>query len=157
MLEAWRIVRERRAATAFSGEGALEYGGRWNLPGTRMVYASESMALAALELLVHLIPPVTFKYKSIRIEFDETLVSGLDTVELFDGWTMSPPSLITQRLGTRWAAELRSAVLAVPSAIIPEETNYLINPLHADFSRIKLDAAQDFTIDSRLLQARKPL
>ncbi|MGA3171741.1 MAG: RES family NAD+ phosphorylase [Chthoniobacteraceae bacterium] len=157
MIEAWRIVKERRAATAFSGDGAWEFGGRWNLPGTRMVYASQSKALAALELLVHLIPPVTFKFKSIRIEFDESLVSNLDTTDLPDAWTASPPSLLTQRLGSRWAQEMRSAILAVPSAIIPEETNYLINPLHTDFSRIKLDPANDFAIDPRLLQVRKHL
>jgi len=157
MLEAWRIVKERRLATAFAGDGSWEFGGRWNLPGTRMVYASESKALAALELIVHLDPPVTFKFKSIRIEFDEHLVSHLDMAELPDSWTSSPPSLITQRLGTRWARESSSAVLAVPSAIIPEETNYLLNPLHTDFPRIKLDAALDFAIDPRLLQVQKLL
>lgn len=151
MLEAWRIVREKHAATAFSGEGASEYGGRWNLPGTRVAYTSESQSLAALELLVHLNPPYFFRYKAIRIEFDESLAEELPEKELPPDWTAEPPSLLTQRLGSQWAEGSRSAVLAVPSIIIPEETNYLVNPLHPDFSRIKIGKARDFVFDRRLL------
>jgi RES domain-containing protein len=150
MLKAWRIVRERHLATAFSGEGAAEFGGRWNLPGTRVAYTSESQSLAALELLVHLNPPIFFKYMSIPIRFDESLAEFLSPEGLPPGWTAEPPSLLTQRLGSRWAAESRSAILAVPSAIIAAETNYLLNPLHPDFSRIEIGPARDFAFDARL-------
>jgi RES domain-containing protein len=151
MLWGWRIVKEKFLASAFSGEGAAEFGGRWNLPGTRMAYTSESRSLAALELLVHLNPPVLFKYKAIRIQFGEALVERLSPLELPPEWQAEPPSLLTQRLGSRWASGARSAILAVPSAIIPEETNFLVNPLHADFPRIKIEPAGDFAFDARLI------
>ena len=150
MLRAWRIVKEKYAAMAFSGEGAAEFGGRWNLPGTKMAYTSESQSLATIELLVHLNPPHFSKYKAIGIQFEEGLTESLSSYELPPDWNVEPPSLLTQRLGSLWAAELRSVVLAVPSAIVPEETNYLVNPLHPDFSRIEIGPARDFALDSRL-------
>jgi len=152
MLSAWRIVREKHAAMAFSGEGAAEFGGRWNLPGVRVAYTSGSQALAALELLVHLNPPVPFTYKVIRIQFDESLVDQILPAALPPDWTVEPPSLSTQRIGSRWAQEFRSAVLAVPSTIIASETNYLVNPIHPDFQKIKLSPPQSFAFDRRLIQ-----
>jgi hypothetical protein len=74
---AWRIVKERHATTAFSGDGAAQAGGRWNSRGIRVVYASGSLALAALETLVHLNPPVPFRFVTFRIEFDPGLVETL--------------------------------------------------------------------------------
>lgn len=155
-MEAWRLVREKYAATAFSGEGAAEFGGRWNLPGTRVAYASHSESLATLELLVHINPVRFFKYKSFRIEFDESLVETLPPEEWPPDWSVEPPSLLTQMLGSRWVAESRSAILAVPSTIISREKNYAINPLHPDFSRIRIARPEDFAIDSRLLAAHPP-
>lgn len=67
----WRIVREKYAATAFDGEGAYRYGGRWNSQGRRVVYTSATLSLAALEMLVHLQPPVVFRFAAIPVEFDE--------------------------------------------------------------------------------------
>jgi RES domain-containing protein len=119
------------------------------LPGVSVVYTSQSKALAALEMLVHLNPPSVFKYKAFRIEFDESLVSTITQVPA--GWDSEPPSVSTMKMGDRWAEELRSAVLAVPSAIIQEEWNYLVNPLHPDFSRIVIGAARDFAFDPRLI------
>jgi RES domain-containing protein len=151
MLKAWRIVREKYAATAFSGEGASKFGGRWNVPGVRMVYTSESQSLAALELLVHLNPPVYFKYKAFRIQFDESLAEFLMPEELPGDWTAEPPSQTTQRFGSRWAQSFRTAILGVPSAIIPAEINYLLNPLHPDYGKIGIGAPEEFAIDRRLL------
>ena len=74
---AWRIVKAKHAATAFDGEGARLFGGRWNSPGTRMIYTSATLSLAALESLVHLSPPVLFKYVAIPVEFDESLIETL--------------------------------------------------------------------------------
>jgi len=150
MLEAWRIVREKYLGAAFSGAGAAEYGGRWNLPGTYLVYASQSRALAALELLVHLNPPCPFRYKTIRVQFDQGLAESWKLEELPADWAVEPPSLSTQRLGSQWAEEARSAVLAVPSVIVPGEVNYLFNPRHKDFGRIKLGQPGDFAFDRRL-------
>lgn len=152
MLKAWRIVREKYAPSAFSGAGAAEFGGRWNLPGTRMVYTSESQSLAALELLVHLNPPQSFRYRAFWIQFEENLVEVMSRGRLPDDWAVEPPTVSTQRLGTRWARESRSAILATPSAIIATETNYLINPLHADFAKIKIGQPEDFVFDRRLIE-----
>jgi RES domain-containing protein len=151
MMRGWRIVREKHLATTFSGEGAAEYGGRWNLPGTRMVYTSQSQSLAALELLVHLNPPCPFRYKTIRVEFDESVAQFWNLEKLPGDWAVEPPSLSTQRLGSRWAQEAASLVLAVPSVIVPGEFNYLLNPRHKDFGQIKLGQPEYFTFDRRLL------
>ena len=148
MKQAWRIVKEKHAATAFSGEGARIYGGRWNSAGTSVVYASGSKALAALESLVHLNPPVTFKYVAIPIEFDDALVGK--AAALPADWTEEPPPPATKDIGDLWVKEARSAVLELPSVIIPGEPNYLLNPSHPDFKRIVIGKPEPFSFDPRL-------
>lgn len=148
---AWRIVKERHAATAFDGEGAWRFGGRWNSPGTRVVYASESKALAALETLVHLNPPVVLKYVAIAIEFDAALVETVSVSSLPIDWTQEPPSRATQIIGDRWVKEAPSAVLELPSIIIQSESNLLLNPAHPDFSSIAISEPVPFSFDPRLI------
>ena len=150
-LQVWRIVKEKHAATAFSGERAYLYGGRWNSPGVRMVYTSLTKSLAALESLVHLTPPVLFKYVLIPVEFDEALVEKSPLLALPANWSDEPPSPAVQTIGDQWVKEARSAVLALPSVIIPGETNFLLNPLHPDFGRIKVGVSEPFAFDPRLL------
>ena len=150
MLEAWRMVKEKHVATAFSGEGAAKTGGRWNSRGVGVVYASATRSLAALETLLHLNPPMMFDYKIIRVEFDESLVGRLKLAALPSDWKAEPPPLSTRRLGDEWARALRSAILAVPSVIIPEERNYLLNPAHPDFRKIAIGPPAGFAFDPRL-------
>ncbi len=151
MKRAWRIVRENHAATALDGEGARRYGGRWNSPGTRVVYASATLSLAALELLVHLLPPVRFRYVAIPIEFDDGLVEVVSMDSLPIEWTEEPPPQSTQWMGDRWVEEGRSAVLRLPSVIVPTEPNYLLNPAHPDFRKVRIGAPAPFAFDPRLL------
>jgi RES domain-containing protein len=151
MLEAWRMVREKHVATAFSGEGAAKTGGRWNSRGVAMVYASATRSLAALETLAHLNPHVMFNYRIIRIEFDESGVERVPLTALPADWKMEPPPLSTRQLGDTWVRSSRSAVLAVPSIIIPDETNYVLNPAHPDFKKILINKPAPFTFDPRLL------
>jgi RES domain-containing protein len=151
MLTAWRIVKAKHAATAFSGDGAAKMGGRWNSRGARMVYASASKSLAVLETLVHLNPPVAFQYVGFAIEFDASLVTTLATAKLPVAWRKEPPPSSTQALGDAWLAAGSSAILAVPSVILPSETNYLLNPAHPDFSKIKIAKPEPFAFDPRLL------
>lgn len=139
MLEAWRMVKEKHVATAFSAEGAVKTGGRWNSRGVAVVYASATRSLAALETLVHLNPQVMFNYRIIRVEFDESLVERLTRAALPSDWKMEPPPLSTRQLGDNWARSSLSAILAVPSVIIPDEMNYVLNPAHPDFKRIASD------------------
>ena len=150
-LEAWRLVKEKHIARAFSGEGAAKAGGRWNSRGVAMVYTSVARSLAALETLVHLNPPIQFSYRIIRIEFDDKLVERLALGALPSDWKLEPPPLSTRHLGDEWVRSLRSAILAAPSAIIPDETNYLLNPAHPDFNTIFIDKPTPFRFDPRLL------
>ncbi|OYW21765.1 MAG: hypothetical protein B7Z52_00430 [Burkholderiales bacterium 12-64-5] len=148
-LQAWRIVKEKHATTAFSGEGARLYGGRWNSKGVSLVYTSSTQALAALESLVHLNPPVVFTYAVIAIEFDAALVEKVTALP--PGWADKPARPTTRDIGDLWARELRSAVLQLPSVIIPTEANYLLNPAHPDFKEILIGTPTPFAFDPRLL------
>jgi RES domain-containing protein len=151
ILRGWRIVSEEQERTAFSGEGARLFGGRWNSPGRPVVYASENKALAALEVRVHLDGTRRDKrYKCFEIEFDDRLLRRLEKRSLPKDWRQEPPPPALQELGDEWLAAATSAILAVPSAIIPEELNYMLNPRHPEFGDIKIDKPGDFAFDPRL-------
>jgi RES domain-containing protein len=150
MPAAWRIVKARHAATAFDGEGARLNGGRWNSLGVRVVYVSGTKSLAALETLVHLKLPVASKYVAIPLQFDDTLVETFPPATLPPGWDGEPSSLVSQQIGNDWVKTARSALLALPS-VITGEINYLINPAHSDFAKIKIGKPEPFTFDPRLL------
>lgn len=153
MLTAWRIVKARHAANAFDGEGARLEGGRWNAPGSPMVYTAGSAALAALEMLVHLGRGATLPaYVLIACSFDESLVSRLDRSRLPAHWRSYPAPPELQRLGDEWLKSGASPVLEVPSAVIPTEHNYLLNPRHQSFDSVVLAAPESFEFDLRLLR-----
>jgi RES domain-containing protein len=145
----WRIVKEKHAKSAFSGEGARIFEGRWNSAGVRMVYCSEHLSLAALEILVHT-QPVTIrdKFRVFRVSWDEAIMSAID--KLPKGWNAQPPSLISKNIGDEWVHSGRSAVLVVPSVIVPLEKTCLLNPNHRDFARIKIKDQGSFSLDPRL-------
>lgn len=151
MIRAWRMVREARAGEAFTGEGARQFGGRWNFPGTPIVYTSEHQSLAALETLVHLVPRGSFRYAILAVDFEEGLVERLLAATLPARWRTEPPDATTMHIGSDWVRSLRTAVLAVPSVLIPQETNYLLNPFHPTFGQIRVQAPIEFTFDPRLL------
>ena len=151
MLEAWRIIKEKHAATAFSGEGAAKTGGRWNSRGVAVIYTSSTKSLAALESLVHLNPPVLFKYVAIRIRFADTLLEIMPARNLPADWRAEPPPPSSKAVGDGWVWEARSAVLALPSVLISGEPNYLLNPAHPDFKKISIGKPEPFAFDPRLL------
>ena len=151
MPEAWRIVKAKHAATAFSGEGAARTGGRWNSRGVRVIYTSSTKSLAALESLVHLNPPTPFKYVAIRITFDDALVKTVTPKVLPPNWRVEPPPPSTKALGDVWVRQAESAILALPSVIIPGEINFLLNPAHPGFKKISIGRPERFTFDPRLL------
>ncbi len=153
MLTAWRIVKKQHAARAFDGEGARLFGGRWSSPGVPVVYVSSTRALAALELAVHLDRSALLaSFVLIPCEFDETLVAKLDAAALPKQWRRYPPLPELAAIGDGWVKQAQSAVLSVPSAIISDETNYLLNPAHPDFSRIRVGKALAFEFDQRLIK-----
>lgn len=148
----WRIVKSRHAGSAFDGEGARLYGGRWNTPGTRMVYTSGSISLAVLEVLVHLNrTSVLLSYSLCSAAFDEGVVEHLDRSKLPDGWRAYPALPELQEVGDSWIAGGASAVLEVPSAVVERESNYLINPAHPDFATINIGEPEPFEFDERFV------
>lgn len=148
----WRIVKAKHAAAPFSGEGAKAAGGRWNSPGMAVVYTSGSASLAMLEMLVHLESQDLLKqYVLLEATFDEALVTSLDPNDLPRSWRRSPPFPDVQQAGDTWLAEKRSAVLRVPSVVVPTEWNYLLDPTHADFDRIAIGPKQPVLFDPRLV------
>jgi RES domain-containing protein len=152
VLSAWRIVKDRHAPFAFTGEGARRVNGRWNSAGVAMVYTSEHKSLAILETLVHVPATIPILYKAFRIEFPDELVEHLPFKMLPDDWQIEPPTYSTRRIGSEWIHKSRSAILAVPSAIVPEELNYLLNPAHPEFAKIHIGKPTNFAFDARLLK-----
>lgn len=153
IITAWRIYKPRHAATAFTGEGARRFGGRWNSKGVAVVYTASSLSLASLEMLVHLQAAEILKRYVVRsVSFSDTLVTKLAIKDLPKRWRESPPPAVVQRVGDDWASAATSAVLQVPSTIIESEHNFILNVRHADFKRIKLGRQLPFTFDPRLLK-----
>lgn len=152
-VSAWRIVKRRLANDAFSGEGARLYGGRWNSPGVSVVYAAQSQSLAALELLVHLeISDLLYEYVVIEARFDSSLVTRIGKSDLPADWRASPPPASARAIGNAWIVEEPSPVLELPSAVIPAEDIFLLNPQHSHFAKIEIGKPVDFEFDPRLIE-----
>ena len=154
MIRAWRITHAKFIDSAFDGEGAYLYGGRWNNPGHRIVYVSGCLALAVLELLVNGIQPYEIdQFVSISVDFPKKMVQVLEIKKLPPHWLESPVPDETKTIGDTWLEANMSAVLQIPSAVIPDESNFLINPLHSDFKELKTGPARPFSFDRRLFQS----
>lgn len=156
MVTVYRLCKTKYAASAFDGEGAFQFGGRWNSPSTRMVYTAEHLSLAALEMLVHIQDETLLSaYSFIVATLDEQLIASVENVaKLPKNWQISPPPYAVQKIGDEWAKKQLSVALRVPSAIIPSEVNYLINPRHPDFSAITFGEPQRFVFNERLLKVK---
>ncbi|CAN5141865.1 RES family NAD+ phosphorylase [soil metagenome] len=153
MIRAWRIVRSQRIASAFDGEGARLYPGRWNDRGSPVVYAASSLALAALEILVHLEDQelLAREFVGIPVDFPDGACHRTDPQSLPDGWDAEPPGEASRRVGRAWLEANSRPALSVPSVVITLETNYLLNPRHPDFAkRITVGQPHPFHFDPRL-------
>lgn len=149
-MQLWRLVAGRYAAAALTGEGAAAYGGRWNPPGRRMVYTADSLALATLELSVHLTGG-RVKYVAVQYEVPDELVDALDVGSLKRSWASSMNG--TQRIGESWLDSRRSPALAVPSTLVDarsDERNVLLNPTHPDLASLRERQRFDVVLDERL-------
>jgi RES domain-containing protein len=154
-MKIWRICRERYAADAFSGEGARRFGGRWNSRSVPMVYASTSLALAAIELFVHLEPSqVPEDLVSIAAELPEgepALCWKLTMLpERWWGDELGP----VRELGDDWIRDKRSLAVMVPSVPIRPEWNVLVNPLHPRIGEVRIESATPFVFDARMFAMR---
>lgn len=156
MIRVWRLCRAKHASAPLSGEGARLFGGRWNFKGTRMVYCAGTKSLACLEALVHLDIsdlPKDFHVVGIDIPSDVS-VKHLSADDLPADWNQIPGPDSLKVLGTDWIALGKEALLVVPSTVIPDEQNYLINPSHPDIERLKVLPAAPFVFDPRLSRLR---
>ena len=153
-MRAWRLAR--RAFLALDGEGARLYGGRWNTEGTAVVYAASSLALAALELLVHVDPQdAPDDLVALAIEVPDDAPHATVTPDALPAdWDRVTDHPACAEVGDRWARARERLVLRVPSAIVPEETNVLLNPAHPAMRRVRVAAERAFAFDRRLLGQR---
>ncbi len=147
----WRICRLRYATQAASGEGARLYGGRWNRPGLRVVYASSSLALAAMETFVNLEPNLKpLDLVSVSGDIPDGLpLATLDEDRLPRNWHNSRNESLRQ-FGDRWIESNTTVGLLVPSAAVRGEWNILLNPQHSSFDAIPLDDPIPFNFDRRM-------
>jgi RES domain-containing protein len=143
----WRISRHRD----LSGIGGLRAGGRWHYPGQPVVYLSENPASALLEVCVHTaandVPP---DFTLLRIEGPELVIPAIAETGLPEGWQWRFE--ITRSLGTDWLQKSEAVLLKLPSAIVPQTTNFLFNPLHPDARRFQIAEAFKYPFDSRIKQ-----
>ena len=151
-MKLYRLCSVRHQATAFTGIGASMAGGRWNSRGVALVYTAASLPLAALECLVHFsAQTLPDDYVSILLTVPSRVsIKRVKSSALPDDWSENDSPEITRKLGNEWARQQRSLVLQVPSAIIPSEYNYLINPQHADFPLLQIESPIPFKFDPRL-------
>lgn len=151
----WRICRQPHVGTALQGIGGLHAGGRWHRKGHLIVYTASSAALAALEVLVHVDPltaPTDLRLLAIDAP-DDLSLETLDRATLPRDWAAVPAPPRLQLAGTSWLTAGRTAALVVPSAIIPAESNVLLNPGHPDSLRARIVDDEPFSFDPRLLRS----
>jgi RES domain-containing protein len=151
LTRAYRILRKSYSNKPLDGEGAYRFGGRWSSPGTRLAYTSEHLSLAILEYFVHIDaedPPKDLVVATIEIPagVSRTCIS---VNRLLADWRQSPAPPDLARFGDSFVEDGRTAILIVPSALAPAESNLLINPLHKDFSKIRVASIEAFQYDSR--------
>ncbi|MGE3076616.1 MAG: RES family NAD+ phosphorylase [Dehalococcoidia bacterium] len=147
-----RISAWKWRAGAFSGEGAKISGGRWNSPGSHCVYTSVNRALAVLEVIVHAAgysPSRPYGIASAAIP-DNLTMEIVETSGLPLGWDRVPANLAIQAIGDDWLRRASTAVLVVPSVLVPGERNFLLNPGHPDFGRIQVNDMMPLILDRRL-------
>ena len=151
-LTAFRITKTKFSSSAFTGEGARLYGGRWNSVDTRIIYLASSLSGATLESLVHTDDYSTIEglYSYIPVIIPVECVQSIDAELLPKNWDNLTPNTGTQIVGDKWVESMSSVVLEVPSVITKGELSFLVNPMHPDFSRLVIGETQSFKVDSRI-------
>ena len=152
-MRAWRLCRAAHVTDGLNGNGGFHAPGRWHYQGHRVVYASATLSLAALESLVRvgrgLTPP---DLAAVEIDIPDSIeIERIAPTTLPAGWDAFPAPAFTRQRGTDWIAAKRTAILEVPSAIIHHERNYLLNPAHSRFGRVRVVSHAPFSFDARLM------
>ncbi|MFC3416469.1 RES family NAD+ phosphorylase [Algoriphagus hitonicola] len=150
-MRVFRLIR-RKYGIELSGKGAALSGNRWNSKGTELIYCADSRALAMAEVAVHLSLTILPKdYVMVEIDIpDHISVASVSTDVLPIEWSSFPHLLDTQQIGDDFVSERKNCVLKVPSAVVPGDFNFLINPYHPDFMAIRIVGQKDFPFDSRI-------
>jgi len=150
-MKIFRLSR-KKYSIALSGKGAARFGNRWNSKGTEIIYCAGNRALAMAEVAVH-INPAILPGDYLMVEID---VPGTVAIKTFDksllpaNWNIFPHLLSTQKIGDGFIEENKFCILKVPSAVVEGDFNFLINPYHQDFKKIKITNSYDFPFDNRL-------
>lgn len=147
----FRLVR-KKFSSSLSGKGAALRGARWNSIGVELIYTAGNRSLAMAEVAVHLTLaslPADYLMMSISIP-DDVEIASVSVNDLPGNWNAFPHPLSTQQIGDAFAADANYAVLRIPSVVTQGDFNYLINPKHPDFSRIKVVSLVKFPFDRRL-------
>ncbi len=150
-MRVYRLTLPRYEDTAFAGEGARRVGGRWTPPGRPVVHTSASVALAVLETLVHTGVGSMPLQRVMAVDVPDALpVATVDVATLPGDWRRTPPPPALLHVGRGWLDTGHAVLLRVPSAIVPIEFNYLLNPRHPAFGRLRIHGPESFEIDKRL-------
>lgn len=154
-MKVYRIAKKKYLKD-LSGAGAKLYGGRWNKVDLQVVYTSEHLSLAVLEMLANQVRSlVDDTYGFVVLDVPETLISAeIQNAELDPDWRQSHYTEQTISIGSRWIMSHDSAALIVPSAVLAQEKNILINPLHSDFKKIKVIEEGELNLDGRLVEVK---
>lgn len=147
----YRLSRKKYSGD-LTGKGSQKYGGRWNSPGYRILYTSQSIALCTVEVAVHLpfgYIPEEYYLTSIEIP-DSIKITAFKPTDLPKNWNSMAPIPATKKIGDNFIKENKHLVLQVPSASVQGDFNYLINPKHKDFSKVKIKKTEPFSFDQRL-------
>lgn len=150
-MKLYRIAKQQYIQD-LTGTGAKLFGGRWNHKGISILYTAETRSLATLELLVHTSPSlIPNDLNIIEIQAPESIIQ-INIKDLPKDWSTYPAPLTLADIGSKWANENKSLLLRVPSSIIKEEFNVLINPLHQDFKLVSINSIDKFNFDKRLFK-----
>ena len=153
MMEVFRLSQLKHGKT-LSGKGASISGGRWNSPGTTVIYTAANRSLAMAEVAVHFsIATLPEGYMMMTIQVPDNIsISEVDSIELPIGWNQFPPLKATQSIGDRFIQEGKTCLLKVPSAVTSGDFNYLLNPMHVEFKKIKITGYDPFPFDNRMFK-----
>lgn len=147
-------LSKKKYATAFNGKGAAKSNNRWNSKGTEIIYTAESRALAMAEVAVHVTIatlPKDFVILTIDVP-DEITIKKIDFKDLDKNWNAMLPNSKTKKIGDLFIDDLEFCILKVPSAVVKGDFNYLINPHHKDFKKLKIVDVSDFPFDKRMFE-----
>lgn len=154
MNRVYRILRAAYSKNPLDGEGAYRFGGRWSSRGTRLAYTSSHLSLAIIEYFVHIDaadPPTDLVVIAVDVP-DRVSRIGISVKQLPENWRQNPAPVSLARIGDGFVAGGKAAILTVPSAVVPSEANWLINPLHPESGNIRVKAAEPFQYDERFFR-----